>query len=462
MTNQNTDTKYTLTDIEQYLQGKLSPAQMHEFEKAALQDPFLADALEGYQSVDTADVKKDLADLHQQLLLKTPAKVVNIPGNKLWWKIAASVIIIAGMGAITWKLLLGNNDDNPELAMQTHPAKTFPETNSLSKKISPVIEEKAVDQKNNRANDPRKPEPVMASAKPADASIPALRNQPVEKNFAKDTFANTARLRDNTSETLNEVAVAPAKKRSSADAKSYASGIINYSKTPVKESELTPQKSVINNPSLAKTHLAVAGETVRPVNADRMSAFTTTGNITLNPSRLDGSAATAGTLTIGDRIPGETFSGTLAQLTYAPNPSVKIKADTVTFSESSFKRVPNSNSKESYTASNAARPALVFGDNVRRREVHAVDPMISWTYYKNYLRLKIANATHFEDSAYGVIDIKIDIAANGKVAKAEIVHSYDPKLNSTLIDAIKKGSLWIVDEAKKDVMLSIDLRIGNQ
>jgi hypothetical protein len=35
--------------IEQYLQGKLDPKAMHALEKQALNDPFLADALEGYK-----------------------------------------------------------------------------------------------------------------------------------------------------------------------------------------------------------------------------------------------------------------------------------------------------------------------------------------------------------------------------------------------------------------------------
>ena len=39
---------YTLVDIEKYIQGKMSPAERHALEKAALQDLFLADALEGY------------------------------------------------------------------------------------------------------------------------------------------------------------------------------------------------------------------------------------------------------------------------------------------------------------------------------------------------------------------------------------------------------------------------------
>ena len=38
---------YTAADIEKYWKGKLSAAEMHAMEKAAMEDPFLSDALEG-------------------------------------------------------------------------------------------------------------------------------------------------------------------------------------------------------------------------------------------------------------------------------------------------------------------------------------------------------------------------------------------------------------------------------
>jgi hypothetical protein len=39
---------FTASDIERYYSGKMSPQERHALEKAALDDPFLADALEGY------------------------------------------------------------------------------------------------------------------------------------------------------------------------------------------------------------------------------------------------------------------------------------------------------------------------------------------------------------------------------------------------------------------------------
>ena len=49
------------SDIEKYLRGELSPAEMHALEKEALKDPFLAEALEG---VEQTGADNFLYDLH--------------------------------------------------------------------------------------------------------------------------------------------------------------------------------------------------------------------------------------------------------------------------------------------------------------------------------------------------------------------------------------------------------------
>ena len=47
MGDYNYNNLFTSEDIRKYLAGKLSSAEMHAIEKAALEDPFLADAIEG-------------------------------------------------------------------------------------------------------------------------------------------------------------------------------------------------------------------------------------------------------------------------------------------------------------------------------------------------------------------------------------------------------------------------------
>ncbi|HKZ38175.1 MAG TPA: TonB family protein [Chryseolinea sp.] len=80
-------------DIEKYLKGELTPSQMNALEKKALNDPFLADALEGAQSLPADDLHHDLAHLKGAL-----NKRISQKRNVLWlWssRIAAGLIIVA-------------------------------------------------------------------------------------------------------------------------------------------------------------------------------------------------------------------------------------------------------------------------------------------------------------------------------------------------------------------------------
>ena len=104
MNEQSPDKKqYSLTDIEQYLQGKLSPAAMHDLEKAALQDSFLADAIDGYGSTDLSAVKDDLAEIHAEFFRQksTTTRLIPISRNK-WWRVAAGIIFLSGTGLLGW------------------------------------------------------------------------------------------------------------------------------------------------------------------------------------------------------------------------------------------------------------------------------------------------------------------------------------------------------------------------
>lgn len=88
---------YTAQDIERYYNGGLSPAQMNALEKAALDDPFLADALEGY--VFTKTPSDDIISLQQKLAdrIKDEQRNPFFAGPQ-WMKIAALFILIAGGG----------------------------------------------------------------------------------------------------------------------------------------------------------------------------------------------------------------------------------------------------------------------------------------------------------------------------------------------------------------------------
>lgn len=88
------------TDISQqirkYLAGELDARAMHELERRAQDDPFLMDALEGYQNIPV-DENTGIIELNSRLQQRTAKKEARI----ISWRtmgIAASILILLGLG----------------------------------------------------------------------------------------------------------------------------------------------------------------------------------------------------------------------------------------------------------------------------------------------------------------------------------------------------------------------------
>jgi len=101
---------YSLKDIKRYRQGLMSREEMHAFEKASMEDPFLADALEGYMEADINLADEHLSNIRDRVEQieekREQAVVVNMPKKGFTlWKVAAMIIVIAGAGLITYKVL---------------------------------------------------------------------------------------------------------------------------------------------------------------------------------------------------------------------------------------------------------------------------------------------------------------------------------------------------------------------
>ena len=102
---------YTAADIEKYWNGKLSAAEMHAIEKAAMDDPFLADALEGYKNAN--NVTENMVELHGRLDKRVIAPVIPLKERKfLWLKVAAAVIVISGAGLLVQQLVLNKKESS--------------------------------------------------------------------------------------------------------------------------------------------------------------------------------------------------------------------------------------------------------------------------------------------------------------------------------------------------------------
>jgi len=94
---------FSVGDIERYHSGKMSPQERHALEKAALDDPFLADALEGYTFTTTpaADLASIQSRLDEEWKKKKPVPFFQ---KHKWLSVAAVLLIIAGAGWLTFTI----------------------------------------------------------------------------------------------------------------------------------------------------------------------------------------------------------------------------------------------------------------------------------------------------------------------------------------------------------------------
>lgn len=114
MSDKENNIIYTARDIEQYLAGNLSPLQMHAMEKAALDDPFLAEAMEGYEGVKDKEWNNQLVALREAISNKgAVAKVIPLHKSRNnWWKAAAAVLIIGSGATLTYILNRDSKEDS--------------------------------------------------------------------------------------------------------------------------------------------------------------------------------------------------------------------------------------------------------------------------------------------------------------------------------------------------------------
>lgn len=86
-----------------YIQGARKGKEAHRIEKEAMQDPFLADALEGYEAVsgnhqkEVARLQREVNRRQKQMGSKSSSAGKSFPVKA--WAIAASILLVVGAGA---------------------------------------------------------------------------------------------------------------------------------------------------------------------------------------------------------------------------------------------------------------------------------------------------------------------------------------------------------------------------
>jgi TonB family protein len=161
---------YTAADIEKYWKGTLSAAEMHAMEKAAMDDPFLADALEGYKNINLADAGLDSLKDRLDKRVGAFVPVLNLKRKRFTWvRAAAAIIIIVGVGLLVQQLVFKNRNENSMV----------------------ILEKKEKQSKSAVNNDSINPDSIQGDVKSQSASDTLAPRKKISVTLNSDNYAFT-------------------------------------------------------------------------------------------------------------------------------------------------------------------------------------------------------------------------------------------------------------------------------
>lgn len=455
---------YSSSDIEKYLSGELSDPEMHAMERAALDDPFLADALEGmriHQSLPKQSFfQQDMASLQKRLddrVSRNKKRSLLLP---LTVKYAAAVILLLGIGVAAWYSL-------SDRKMKTAPL-------AASKVEVPAQEPPAT-----QATAP----PAAATDSTRIALADGITSQTEEEPVKKDVAANKARVakKYRITDSLNPPVAGLTSNYSTADkrqepAAPYANNAANNLN---KEFLNNNQRSVLSDSlfprrdSLSVVLRGVASGVTAQSESDPDLVFLKkpadqlvfTGKV-LNLQKIPLAGATLSfkkgqynfnTVTDANgyftlRLPKNDTTARVAVNYIGYEPALmKLNTDNKTGNVILLKPQRASLNEVVVTGYGAKRKELT------RTDINSVPPPLSetavpaegWPAYTNYLELN-KNSSQIDTTIRGYESISFIVNKKGDLSHFKVERSLSSAHDSLAIRLVKEGPSWKLLKGKKE------------
>lgn len=431
----NHNKQYSVAEIQAYLDGRMSSKEMHDLEKAALDDPFLADAIEGVQAA-RSEYTDNIINQHLQKTeealadrLKQPA--VRRIGFWGWRQMAAAALVLVIAGVWMYKNYQESDKPSGEIALEptkTPSITTTPVDKSnhdtlattaanLPKAAAPknILEDKSFERKEQLDKDDYNKRYSVVKDKEArereldNKSFPAsgaaketAASQIHDNVVSNDTISD--KLTVNDGEIREKVAVKPA------------------------------QMNVLKNAVMNRFNGRVLDPNRKPLAFASVSIYNQKSGVTTDQNGFFSFAATDSILTVNVASIGYvsqnfqlTHNNALNQLTLTPSDN---NLSEVVVTSAGAKR----KSRTDYFSRN---PRVLIQD---------AEPVIGWIEYQKYLDAgnTLRDTTSDEDV---VVSFVVDKA--GKLGNFKIEQSLSEKADAEALRLIKEGPAWHVLKGRK-------------
>lgn len=432
MNNDKQNIIYTAEDIEHYFSGKLLPVQMHAIEKAALDDPFLAEAMEGYAEMKKANWKKELQEARRKIEnLQTQTKVVPITVAFKWRKAVAAILIITGGTGVIYLLNNSAFKQNRTATIASVKKDTLDTINSIAGNVelnNPPILPETKQNNNKQLITQVKPTSVADStvvkAPSKNSRVQVIQNESAgyiteeqkvnsERNFVITTAPaaanNAAAKTDNLNEFDKSVTQNPeplANKKEAAMNHVFVAEVIGPDKTPLPFAKINiPAENVGTYADVNGKFRLVGVDSVLSIEV-RAAGFA---------SRTFSLASGAGKNTI-----------VLNEAPFATKDIVQLK------SKAKKSNVESRNAMQVDTLLN-------------------VEPADGWSNYNTYLNNNLTPPPEvLQKNIHGEVEVSFDVQRDGKISNVNIAKSLCSDCDEEALRVIKEGPHWKIKKGKKE------------
>lgn len=405
---------YDAATIEKYLSGKLSPAEMHALEKAALDDPFLADAIEGMtqglqsRSSLSTDVNELRERLKQRIGDRRSRKVISI-SYKNWWQIAAIFATVLFCGIAAYYVVTNNRTTKNEIAKE--PAHAQPATTDSARTNTtaptPTVKDTIVMINPAETKAPEKNELVSKrkNTKKTDSKKDTVYNEIAANQVAKET--DERRLKP-------QSAPDAAENQDKASAKSSKNESFVV---PSAQNSFMGKVMDENKKPIASAHIEVPDKKIAAVTDNN-------GNFKLNIKDRDS--------VVEARVNSVGYESELSDLSNNGSPNVIVLRQ----QKSGLQEVVT-------TRANSAKQR----SGVQKTTQDAA-PVHGWDEYNKYLE---KNRKAFNDSIglKGPVVVSFSVNKKGKLSNFMIEQSLGPDYDEEAIRMIKEGPAWKLLKGKQ-------------
>lgn len=433
MNNEEKNIVFTADDIEKYFEGRLLPQQMHALEKAALNDPFLADAMEGYESMKGKDWRKHLNVLKEEIEQKGKiAKVIPLHQEKKhWWKAIAAVLII-GVGALTTYILIPKNK---ELITTNHPVSKTDAFKPDTGREKPATVIASV---NPSASNAKEDIAKLIETNPKSTSSENKKKATVIASTKKSTNENSGRPELADSKTVETASV-------KADETLQPQGIESKRRSNVQSGEQTlenvnpmvdePNKkeSVLNNFFTAQivgvdnTPLPFSNISVKKDNFGTYADSKGMVRLVSSDSILNVDVKSIGYLPL-----------TFVLKNNLPNTKIVLQEDTKSADANSNFQTRNKKAQET-------RRVFISADSVNN-----IQPSDGWDNYNTYLTNNLYLPSELlKNPGQGDVGLSFDVNKNGTITNIKITKSLSRVYDEAAKRLLLEGPQWKTKNGKK-------------